>query len=185
MFALRFLGAAQTVTGSSFLLRTRGRRTLILTHAHIDHSGYLPRLVKDGFRGPIYCSRASGTLAGGRILHHLEHRLPDHRNTVLFVGYQPQGSLGRMLIEGRKEVKIHGGRVKVRARIVALDALSAHADSEEILAWMQGFDRFPSHIFLVHGETGAQEALPEKLRRVVPSQICIPQHLQRFDLEKL
>lgn len=136
-------------------------------------------------RQPCVIVSASGTLAGGRILHHLQNRLPDQRNTVLFVGYQPEGSLGRMLVEGREEVRIHGVQVRVRARIEAINGLSAHADSKEILMWLSGFERFPSHIFLVHGEPHAQQALQAKLRAQVPSGIIIPKHYQKFDLKKL
>lgn len=135
------------------------------------------------YQKPCVIISASGTLAGGRILHHLVNRLSDARNTVLFVGYQPEGSLGRLLVEGRKEVKIHGVRVPVQARIAYLDALSAHADSDEILNWLAGFERPPSRIFLVHGEVRAQKALKARLGEVTSSQVILPAHLQRFDLE--
>lgn len=134
---------------------------------------------------PCVIISASGTLAGGRILHHLQNRLSDARNTVLFVGYQPVGSLGRLLVEGRKRVKIHGVQVPVRANIACLNALSAHADSEEIVSWLAEFDRAPSHIFLVHGEVRAQEALTRKLGKAVSSQVILPKYLQRFDLEEM
>ncbi len=137
------------------------------------------------YRKPRVIISASGTLAGGRILHHLKNRLSDPQNTVLFVGYQPEGSLGRLLLEGRNEVKIHGVRVPVRARIANINALSAHADSEEIVSWLSGLDRSPSRIFLVHGEVRAQEALKEKLAEVASSQVILPAHLQRFDLETM
>ena len=135
------------------------------------------------FEDPCIIISASGNLAGGRILHHLKHRLGDHRNTVLFVGYQPEGSLGRLILEGKKEVKIHGVRVSVRARIAHLDALSAHADSKELLQWVSHLKEPPSHIFLVHGEPAAQEALKGSLEKVIPSQIEIPQYLEEFEFQ--
>ena len=125
---------------------------------------------------------ASGNLSGGRILHHLKSRLPDPRNTVLFVGYQPEGSLGRLISEGKKEVKIHGKQVAVRARIELLDGLSAHADSEEILEWVSHLKHPPSRIFLVHGEPEAQEGLKGKLEKVITSKIEIPEYLEEVEL---
>ena len=96
---------------------------------------------------------------GGRILHHLRKRLPDERNTVIFVGFQAAGTRGRRLVDGEEEVRIFGEFVPVRAHIERLDNLSAHADSREILRWLGGFKRAPEKVFLVHGEPGAQEAL--------------------------
>ena len=132
---------------------------------------------------PCVIVSASGNLAGGRILHHLKSRLSDRRNTVLFVGYQPQGSLGRLIMEGKEEVKIHGGRVPVRARIATLDALSAHADSGEILEWVSHIQDPPQKIFLVHGELESQEALKAQLEQVISSEIVIPDYLDEFELE--
>ena len=134
------------------------------------------------FKDPCVIISASGNLAGGRILHHLKSRLSDSRNTVLFVGYQPQGSLGRLLAEGKKEVKIHGKRIAVRARIESLHGLSAHADSEEILEWVSHIKHPPSQIFLVHGELQAQESLKGKLEKVITSKIVIPEYLEEVEL---
>ena len=132
---------------------------------------------------PCVIVSASGNLAGGRILHHLKSRLADRRNTVLFVGYQPQGSLGRLIVEGKEEVKIHGRRVPVRAKIACLDALSAHADSSEILEWVSHIQDPPRKIFLVHGELESQEALKKQLEEVISSEIVIPDYLDEFQLE--
>ena len=134
------------------------------------------------FKEPCVIISASGNLAGGRILHHLKSRLSDSRNTVLFVGYQPQGSLGRLLSEGKKEVKIHGKRIAVKARIESLHGLSAHADSEEILEWMSRLKHPPSRIFLIHGEPEAQESLKGKLEKVISSKIVIPEYLEEVEL---
>jgi metallo-beta-lactamase family protein len=84
--------------------------------------------------------------SGGRVLHHLKHRLPDRRNEVLLVGYQAQGTRGRRLQEGAATVRIHGGEIPVRARVTSLSVLSAHADQQEILRWLRGFQR-PSRRF--------------------------------------
>jgi len=125
---------------------------------------------------------ASGMATGGRILHHLRKRLPDERNTVIFVGFQPEGTRGRRLIDGAREVKIFGEFTPARARIERLENLSAHADSREILRWLGGFKRAPETVFLVHGEPSAQEALKAKIVETFGWRVEIPEHLQKFEL---
>ncbi len=125
---------------------------------------------------------ASGMATGGRILHHLRKRLPDERNTVIFVGFQSVGTRGRRLLDGETEIKIFGQFVPVRARIERLENLSAHADSREILRWLGGFKRAPEKVFLVHGEPAAQEALKIKIVEKFGWQVEIPDYLQVFEL---
>jgi metallo-beta-lactamase family protein len=101
---------------------------------------------------------------GGRILHHLKHRLGDRRTTVLLVGYQAAGTRGRALQDGATALRIHGADVPVRARIETLDGLSAHADRDEILRWLSAFEAAPRRTYLVHGEPQASAALGEAIR---------------------
>jgi metallo-beta-lactamase family protein len=96
---------------------------------------------------------------GGRILHHLQRRLPDARTTVLFVGFQASGTRGRALQDGAKALKMFGDEVPVRARVEILHGLSAHADQPETLRWLAGFQRPPRQTYLVHGEPRAADAL--------------------------
>ena len=86
---------------------------------------------------------ASGMATGGRVIHHLKHYLPDPRSTVLFAGFQAEGTRGAAMLDGAATVKIHGGYVPVRAEIDSLPMLSAHADADEILRWLRGFERAP------------------------------------------
>lgn len=109
--------------------------------------------------GPVIMISASGMATGGRVLHHLAMRLPDERTTVLLVGFQSAGTRGRLLADGAREVKMLGRVVPVRARIERLDALSAHADRDEIVRWLRGFTRPPGMTYLVHGEPSAAQAL--------------------------
>src|SRR4030095_6550913 len=102
---------------------------------------------------------ASGMATGGRILHHLRRRLPDERNSVIFAGFQAEGTRGRRLVDGEKEIKIFGEMVPVNAQIFTLQNLSAHADYREILRWLGEFNRAPEKVFLVHGEVAAAESL--------------------------
>jgi metallo-beta-lactamase family protein len=101
---------------------------------------------------------------GGRVLHHLEARLPDERSTVLLVGFQAAGTRGRSLQEGARTLRIHGRDIPVRARVVTLDGLSAHADRDEILRWLASFTRPPRRTFVVHGEPHAAERLSKAIR---------------------
>jgi len=111
--------------------------------------------------GPVIIISASGMATGGRVLHHLNLRLPDSRTTVLLVGFQAQGTRGRALQDGKRTVRMFGREVNVRARIETLDGLSAHADQTEILRWLGGFRRPPFRTYLVHAEPTAAETLRE------------------------
>lgn len=108
---------------------------------------------------PAIVLAGSGMLTGGRIKHHLVARLPDPKNTVILVGYQAAGTLGRFLKEGATEVKLFGAYVPVKARVTEVSTLSAHADQYEILDWIGAFKKTPKQIFIVHGEPHAAEGL--------------------------
>jgi metallo-beta-lactamase family protein len=95
---------------------------------------------------------SSGMATGGRVLHHMARALPDAKNTVLFVGYQAAGTRGRQLVDGAREVKIHGQFIPVAARVAKIDSMSAHADRGEILRWLGTLPAAPRRLCLVHGE---------------------------------
>lgn len=114
-------------------------------------------------RGPMIVISANGMCTGGRIRHHLKHRLPDERNAILFVGYQAHGTLGQRLREGADEVRIHGQTIPVRARTFRLEGLSGHADQDELLRWLHGFRTPPGVTYLVHGEPEARDALARRI----------------------
>jgi len=107
---------------------------------------------------------ASGMCEAGRIRHHLIHNLPRRESTILFVGYQAQGSLGRTILEGAQRVRISGRDVAVRAQIRRIDSYSAHADRSDILAWIAARQPIGGSIFLTHGENGAIESLRRELQ---------------------
>jgi metallo-beta-lactamase family protein len=113
--------------------------------------------------GPVIIISASGMATGGRVLHHLNLRLPDARTTVLLVGFQAQGTRGRALLEGARHVRLFGHDVPVRAHVESLDGLSAHADQGEIFRWLEGFAEPPRRTYLVHGEPAAAAALGEAI----------------------
>jgi metallo-beta-lactamase family protein len=116
-------------------------------------------------RGPMVIIAGSGMATGGRVVHHLKYRLPDHRNTVLLTGYQAAGTRGRTLQDGARDIKIHGEMVPVKARVETVDGLSAHADQSEILRWLRGFRRPPAQTYLVHGESGPAATLAAVIER--------------------
>jgi metallo-beta-lactamase family protein len=133
-------------------------------------------------KGPLIIVSASGMCEGGRILHHLRHGLGNERNTVLFVGYQADGTLGRRILDGAETVNIFGEPVRRRAEVVALGGFSAHADQREILDWVGALEPRPKRIFLVHGEPDAAEVLAGRLRATVGAEVVVPEKDQGFEL---
>ena len=107
---------------------------------------------------------ASGMCDAGRIRHHLKHNLWNPKNSIVFVGYQANGTLGRRIVDGEKELSVLGEKILVQAKIYYLEGFSGHADYEGLLDWVKGLQKAPQHIFLVHGETEAKEALEQKIR---------------------
>jgi metallo-beta-lactamase family protein len=131
---------------------------------------------------PAIVISASGMATGGRVLHHLESCLPDGRHTVLFVGFQAEGTRGRSLVDGAKSVKIHGAMVPVAARIARIDSMSAHADQAEIVRWLHTFKRPPRQTYLVHGEPAAQDTLKAHLETTLHWKVHAPQHGEKLDV---
>jgi metallo-beta-lactamase family protein len=125
---------------------------------------------------------ASGMATGGRVLHHIKAFGPDRRNTILFSGFQAAGTRGRSMVEGAKEVKIHGQWVQVKAEVANLPMLSAHADYEEILRWLSGLKRPPRKTFIVHGEPHAADALRVRIQDRLGWDCVIPQMMERHEL---
>ncbi len=125
-------------------------------------------------RGPMVIIAGSGMANGGRILHHFLQRLDDPTTLVVFTGYQAEGTLGRKILEGAPEVNIYGKAVKVGARIEKLNALSAHADQEEIMTWLKHFKAPPRKTFIVHGEPPAQAALQARIQKELGWNTMIP-----------
>lgn len=133
--------------------------------------------------GPWMVIAGSGMCTGGRVLHHLKAHLDDPNTTLLFTGYQAQGTLGRTILEGAEEVKVFGVPVKVRAQVERLEMLSAHADYEEMIRWLSGFKEEPKQTFIVHGEPDASLAMEQHIREALGwSRLTIPAQGDKFDL---
>ncbi|HMD49804.1 MAG TPA: MBL fold metallo-hydrolase, partial [Bryobacteraceae bacterium] len=133
-------------------------------------------------RGPFMIVSASGMCEGGRILHHLRNNISDPRNTVLLTGYQAENTLGRKIEEGRPEVPIFGEPVPLRAEVEKLDALSGHADREELLAWMKPLVPGLKRVFLVHGESEQQRSLAQAIQQRYGKDVVAPERGQSFEL---
>jgi len=127
---------------------------------------------------------ASGMVTGGRILHHMINKLPQKQNTVLFIGYQGEGTRGRTLLEGQPRVKIHGQQVPVRAAIRSINGFSAHADHDEMLIWLKKFSKTPERVFLNHGEEDSLNALRDGIVKELRTKVTIPEYLEKFTLRK-
>lgn len=125
---------------------------------------------------------ASGMCEAGRIRHHLKHNLWKPECTILFVGYQANGTLGRALIEGAKEVKLFGEKIEVRADIKALPGISGHADKEGLIRWIEGFRQKPGKVFVVHGESSICESFVSCLKEEHGIEAYAPYSGTRFDL---
>jgi metallo-beta-lactamase family protein len=133
-------------------------------------------------RAPSIIISSSGMATGGRLLRHLKTMLPGAKNTVLFSGYQAEGTRGRQLLDGEREVKIHGEMVGVKAEIAQLQSMSAHADQNELMRWLGGFTRPPRLTCVVHGEPAACDALAARIRQERSWSVVVPDYLQAVEL---
>lgn len=126
---------------------------------------------------------ASGMCEAGRIRHHLKHNLWDSRNSIIFVGYQAEGTLGRLLVEGATEVKLFGETISVGAQIHNLEGFSGHADQNGLLDWIGGFQVKPKQIFLVHGETESKMDFAKKISEQFAYDPVVIMQNSEFELE--
>jgi metallo-beta-lactamase family protein len=133
-------------------------------------------------RRPSIVISSSGMATGGRVLHHLAAALPDPRNTVLFVGYQAAGTRGRQLVDGVRQVRIHGHDIGVAARVEKIDSMSAHADRGEILRWLGTLPSAPRRLCLVHGEPGPMDALKTLIHDRLSWAPYTPRHGETIEL---
>jgi len=151
------------------------------------HEVHMTRSVEDSKKindavSPCIIISASGMATGGRILHHLARRLPDSRSTVLLVGYQAEGTRGRALQDGAKYVGIFGEQVPVRAQVVEIGQLSAHAGKSELLRWLSAVQAPPRETFFVHGEPSGLQGLHDAVVAQFRWNATIPAYLQSFEL---
>jgi metallo-beta-lactamase family protein len=131
---------------------------------------------------PIIIISSSGMVTGGRILHHLAQRLPDPKNTVLFIGFQAPGTRGATIKSGAREVKIFGDFVQIRARIATFEQFSDHADPPELLEWLHTFQKKPTATYLVHGEEEAASMLRDAITKELGWNVQVAEWMQKAEV---
>ncbi|MEA1929083.1 MAG: MBL fold metallo-hydrolase [Candidatus Auribacterota bacterium] len=137
---------------------------------------------KDRIRGPAVILAPSGMANVGSILTHLANYLPDPNSAVIFVGYQPEGMLGKQLLNGASYAKVGGKMVPVRAKSYYLSSFSGHADYKQIMKWLENFRRI-REIFIVHGKPDSSRELAEYIESHTPFKAIVPKFLQKIDLK--
>jgi metallo-beta-lactamase family protein len=125
---------------------------------------------------------ASGMATGGRILHHLANRLPRRDDTILFIGFQVEGTRGRDLLEGRNEIRIFGELFPVYCDVQQVVGFSAHADRDELRQWLNGFESSPKMTFVVHGEIEAAVAMKDYIKNTLGWNAMVPEYLESYKL---
>ena len=139
----------------------------------------------DQLRYPAIIISASGMATGGRILHHLRAMASDHRNSVVFAGYQAAGTRGAKMLAGDRTVRIFGEDIPINADVVSLPSMSAHADAEQLITWMQTLKKIPKHVFVTHGEPASADALRLRISRELGWDVSVPLLGQRVEISGL
>jgi metallo-beta-lactamase family protein len=132
---------------------------------------------------PCILVSASGMATGGRVVHHLRHQLPDPRNTVVLTGYQAAGTRGRQLLEGARQIKMHGRYVPVHAEVVQIPDFSVHADGGEVVRWLGRMPSPPRTAYVVHGEPSSSAALAARIRQELGWNTVVPTFGERVRLD--
>jgi metallo-beta-lactamase family protein len=128
--------------------------------------------------GPMVIISASGMLAGGRVLHHLAAYGPDRRNAIVLTGYQAGGTRGAALLAGARTLRIFGRDVPIRAEVVSVDSMSAHADADDLIEWMRSSSATPSAVYVTHGEPAAADTLRARITHELGWPARVPEHLE-------
>jgi metallo-beta-lactamase family protein len=126
--------------------------------------------------GPMVILSASGMATGGRVLHHLAHHVGNHRNMVILTGFQAPGTRGATLASGASTVRIHGRDVEVKAEVVQLQSASAHADGNQLLAWLGSMPTAPDQVYVVHGDSQPADTLRSRITRELGWRAMVPEH---------
>lgn len=184
-----YLNSPMAVDATAIFTKHRGEHRLskeecaaLNRTAHIINSVEESRALNQ-MKGPMIILSASGMASGGRVVHHLKAFAPKSNNTILFAGFQAAGTRGAALVDGVKEIKIHGEYVPVRARVEIISNLSAHADYLEIIDWLRGFESAPRKTFIIHGEPLAADAMRLHVEEQLHWRTEVPDYLETVNLD--
>lgn len=175
-----FVNSPMAVDATELFLASDGEHRLGPEEvAALGHDVELVRSVEGSRRltarpGPMIVLSASGMLAGGRVLHHLRQVAPDRRSTIVLAGFQAAGTRGESLLRGARSLRVLGEDVPVRAEVVHLESLSAHADADELLAWLGAAPRRPAAVSVVHGEARAADTLRRRITHELGWPAAVP-----------
>ena len=165
-----------------YVLASAGNANPLRTHSMTTSTSREDSKRLNSQRGPRVIISASGMMTGGRVLHHALRILPDENATIVFVGYQAGGTLGRRVADGEREVKVLGQWIPVRCQSVKIGGFSAHADWQEMIRWLQDLPQAPRRVFVTHGEVGSAAAMAGHIRERFSWPVEVPEHGQKFEL---
>jgi metallo-beta-lactamase family protein len=137
----------------------------------------------NNIKGTVMVIAGSGMCTGGRIKHHLVNNISRPQSSIMFVGYQAVGTLGRQIVDGAKKVRILGQQYPVKANIVRIHGFSAHADRYELLTWLKGLQSPPRRVFIIHGETESALSFGDYLREQTGWDVSVPAYQDEVVLE--
>jgi metallo-beta-lactamase family protein len=161
----------------------RQRRHPLRTHSMITASSREESKKLNEERGSRIIISASGMMTGGRVLHHAQRYLPDERSTIVFVGYQAAGTIGRKILDGAHEVSIFKNMIPVRCHKERIGGFSAHADYAEVLRWLEGMPAAPRRSFTTHGEPDAARAMAGHIKERFGWRVDAPEYGDVVELE--
>ncbi|HEV7683223.1 MAG TPA: MBL fold metallo-hydrolase [Pyrinomonadaceae bacterium] len=165
-----------------YVLASAGNANPLRTHSMTTSTSREDSKRLNSERGARVIISASGMMTGGRVLHHALRVLPDENATIVFVGYQAAGTLGRRVADGEREVKVLGQWTPVRCQSVKIGGFSAHADWQEVIRWLQDLPAAPRGVFVTHGEVGSANAMAGHIRERFSWPVEVPEHGQKFEL---
>ena len=183
-----FLDSPMAIHTTGLMARHLGEHRLTAAQCHaMERTATMTRTPDESKaiarqHGPKVILSASGMATGGRVLHHLAQHLGNHRNMVLLTGHQSAGTRGATLLGGAPTVRIHGQDIPIRAEIVQLTSASAHADANQLLAWLRALPAAPRRVFVTHGEMTAADTLRHRIETELRWPALVPEHLSRFVL---
>ena len=158
-----------------------GINPLAFSNLHLSITSEESMAINEDWEPKVILS-ASGMCDAGRIKHHIKHNIGNPNSTILFVGYQAEGTLGRRLLDGAEKIKLFGKEYEVRAQVVQMDGLSGHADKEGLLAWITGFEKKPQQVFVVHGDDETASAFADCLVQEHELRAMAPYSGTKYDL---